>query len=139
MLSKDVLLSAHYHIYIYRFLWSSFVPVSLRMVHVLLGSGLSQTISWIVIRLFLAAKIYFVSIGPFLFRIIYCSTCYLGILLVLFPIISLYLFGSIFCCILIAFIAICKSSGDISDYLQAFHRYCGIYPVHSLENCCLDH
>jgi len=87
MILKDASLSAHYHMYIYYCLLSSFMPASLRIVHILLGNGSF----WALDRdppFFYCENvdIFYIFIGPFLFRAICYSTCHLGTFLNFFSV-----------------------------------------------------
>jgi hypothetical protein len=92
MILKDALLFVRCRTNIYRFLSGSFVLALLRMVHVPLESGRFQALDCGP-PLFCCEDldIFRVSIGLFLFRAICHSTCYLGTLLIFFPVISRYI------------------------------------------------
>jgi len=114
MIPEDALLFVRCRMYIYRSLSGSSVLALLRMVHVPLGSRPFQALDRSPL-LFCCEDldIFYVSIGPFLFRAICCSTCHFSSNFLSCNI-SSYLLGSISCSISIAFIAICKYSGGIS-------------------------
>jgi hypothetical protein len=131
MISKEVLLFAHYHTFIAFICFNSICTSFAAMVHVSLVSGPSQALDY-GSPIFCCENldIFVVSIGPFLFRDSYCSIYwnFTSSLLV----ISVWIYLSLYSHCLYY-----KSSND--GHLQAFRRCCGKWPVYlPKEDCSLD-